>query len=96
MADTRNHAIRKVDSAGKITTVVGNGTAGFGGDQDADSTTADPLATDAQINRPIGMVFDAAGNLYFADSLNQRIRKVTVADNKIATIAGTGEAAFFR
>jgi len=94
IADTRNHVIRKVTSAGVISTVVGTSVPGFSGDQDTDTTTDDPLAINSNIDRPIGMVFDAAGNLYFADSLNQRIRKLTT-DGKLATIAGTGEAAFF-
>ncbi len=68
IADTNNHRIRKVDALGIITTVAGDGTAGFGGD--------DGEAAAAQLNAPAGIVVDAAGNLYVADSDNHRIRKV--------------------
>jgi uncharacterized protein (TIGR03437 family) len=94
IADSRNHAIRKIDSAGKIQAVTGNGNPGFGGDMDTDATTDDGDALLAGVNRPIGMAFDAAGNLYFTDQLNQRIRKIDTA-GKITTIAGNGEAAYF-
>ena len=73
--------IRKVAPNGTITTVVGTGVAGFSGDGGP--------ATSANINHPIGIVVDAAGNLYFADSSNERIRKVTPA-GIISTIAGSG------
>ncbi len=68
IVDTDNHRIRKVDALGIITTVAGDGTAGFGGD--------DGEAAAAQLNSPAGIVVDAVGNLYVADSDNHRIRKV--------------------
>jgi sugar lactone lactonase YvrE len=85
IADTDNHRIRKVDSNGIITTIVGTGTAGYGGDGS--------LAVEAKINSPYGLSLDEEGNLYFADYQNHRIRKV---DSKgvITTIAGTGTAGF--
>ncbi len=67
--DFSNHRIRKVDSAGIITTIAGNGIAGFSGDGNP--------ATTAGINSPTGVAVDAAGSLYIADGLNRRIRKVT-------------------
>ena len=68
IADRFNQRIRKVDSAGVITTVAGTGTRSFGGDGSA--------ATAAQLNGPRGVALDGAGNLYIADTNNNRIRKV--------------------
>ncbi len=45
----------------------------------------------SEINHPTGMVFDAADNLYFADSLNHRVRKIAAADGRISTVAGFGQ-----
>ena len=69
IADTSNHRIRKVSTAGVITTVVGNGIGGFSGDGGD--------AVGASLFQPFGVAVDAAGNLYVADSFNNRIRKVT-------------------
>ena len=85
IADLSNHRIRKVDSAGVISTIAGTGEVGFGGDGGP--------ATDAQLSFPYGVALDAAGNLYFTDSRNHRIRKVDSA-GVISTIAGTGERGF--
>ena len=85
IADAENHRVRKVTADGKISTVVGTGTAGFAGD-------SGPAAS-AQLNLPLGMVVDSAGVLYITDYRNQRIRKVG-ADGKISTAAGTGTAGF--
>jgi len=52
------------------------------------------LATDAVTNSPRTVVFDSAGNLYFADSRNNRVRKVDAASGIITTVAGTGEVGF--
>ena len=68
IADRGNHRIRKVDTNGTITTVAGNGTWGFGGDNGP--------ATSAQLNNPQGAALDSTGNLYIADTSNHRIRKV--------------------
>jgi trimeric autotransporter adhesin len=81
IADTDNHRIRKVTLDGVITTIVGNGTAGYSGD--------DGRATSAQLSRPSDVAVDSAGNLYIADTVNNRIRKVTPA-GVITTIAGNG------
>jgi sugar lactone lactonase YvrE len=81
IADLVNNRIRKVDTAGNITTVAGNGTAGFSGDGGP--------ATAAELNGPFGVVPDSAGNLYIQDTLNARIRKVDTTGT-ITTIAGNG------
>lgn len=81
IADTYNNRIRKVDTNGIITTVVGNGTPGYSGDGGN--------ALIAELWDPRGIVFDTYGNLYITDCYNNRIRKV---DTKgiITTVAGTG------
>ncbi len=71
IADTDNYRIRKVNSVGIITTVAGNGVAGFSGDG--------ALATSASIRTPGGVAVDAGGNLYIADKFSDRIRKVLAA-----------------
>ena len=81
IADSSNHRIRKVGTNGVVTTVAGNGSAGYGGDGGP--------ATAARLNSPNDVVLDASGNLYIADRNNQRIRKVT-PDGTISTYAGTG------
>ncbi len=83
IADTSNHRIRKVDTAGVMATVAGNGTPGDGGDGGA--------AAQAQLNNPTDVAVDGAGNLYIADWRNNRIRKVDAAGN-IATVAGGGSS----
>jgi uncharacterized protein (TIGR03437 family) len=67
-----------------ITTIVGNNIGGFLGDGSA--------ATGAQLSNPLGMALDSAGNLYIADSINQRVREVV--NGTISTVAGNGTAAF--
>ena len=80
-ADQNNHCIRKINAAGIITTVAGSGSAGFFGDGLA--------ATIAQLNSPTGICLDASGNLFIADALNHRVRKVNTS-GIISTIAGNG------
>ena len=70
---------------GTITTVAGTGVAGFSGDGGP--------ATAARINSPRGVIMDGAGNLYIADRLNHRVRKVDIGGN-ITTVVGTGVAGF--
>jgi sugar lactone lactonase YvrE len=84
IADSHNHAIRKVDAAtGIITTVAGKGAqAGSSGD--------DGPATSANLNQPYGVFVDAEKNIYIADSKNDRIRKVDATTGIITTVAGTG------
>ncbi len=83
---TFDHQIRKVDTAGVITTVAGTGSYGYSGDGGQ--------AISASLNQPIGLAIDAAGNLIFADSGNHRIRKVDFTSGVITTIAGTGVLAY--
>ena len=85
IADTSNHRIRKVTPAGVISTVAGNGSSGFSGDGGP--------ATAAGLWFPLGVTLDAAGNIYIADSYNNRIRKLTPA-GVITTVAGSGGDGF--
>jgi len=81
IADLGNNRIRKIDVNGIITTVAGNGTAGYNGDS--------IQAITAELNAPTGVAVDSQGNLYIADWHNYRIRKVDTA-GIITTIAGIG------
>lgn len=81
IADISDNRIRKVDTSGIITTYAGNGQAGYNGDR--------IKATDAQLNFPTSIAFDANGNLYIADSANFRVRIIS-PDGIINTVAGTG------
>jgi hypothetical protein len=81
IADNNNHRVRKVNAAGTISTLAGNGVAGFSGDGGA--------ATAAQLNSPYGLATDDSGNVYVADEFNYRIRKINSL-GIISTIAGNG------
>lgn len=81
IADNLDHRIRKVQN-GVITTVAGNGTGGFSGDNGP--------ATNAELNYPEGLAVDSSDNLYIADSGNFRIRKVS--NGVITTVAGGGSS----
>jgi len=85
IADQQNSLILKVSSGGTATTVAGTSTAGFSGDGDA--------AASAQLNGPTGVAVDASGNLYIADTLNNRVRKVS-SDGIITTVAGNGSLSY--
>jgi len=79
----QGHRARKIDAGtGKISTVAGTLASGFSGDGGA--------ATAARMNQARGVVTDAAGNIYVADQMNNRIRKVDVGTGNISTYAGTG------
>ncbi len=84
VADTDNNIVLQVTVDGIISTVAGSGEQGFGGDGGA--------ATSAQLDSPAGIAIDGAGNLYVADSHNNRIREVS--GGTIQTIAGNGVAGF--
>lgn len=71
VSDYNNHRVRTVSPDGEITTFAGKGAAGFGGD-------GGPAAT-AQLNSPFGLAVDCVDNLYVADHLNNRVRKVPSA-----------------
>ncbi|KAA0255790.1 MAG: hypothetical protein EDX89_03485 [Acidobacteria bacterium] len=86
-AELQNHRVRRVDRAsGVITTLAGTGARGFAGEGQP--------ANGASLAYPAGVAFDASGNLYVADSGNNRIRKVDAATRVITTFAGTGEGGF--
>jgi sugar lactone lactonase YvrE len=79
VADTGNHAIRKIAKDGTVTTLAGNGTRG----------DADGIGRAAQFNGPVGLAVDDAGIVYVADTYNDRIRRIG-RDGKVTTIAGSG------
>jgi len=81
IADSANNRVRKVDASGTIATVAGNGSPGYSGDGGP--------ATEAMLMHPAGVAVDAAGNLYIADSSNDRVRRVA-ASGTISTAAGDG------
>src|SRR5437773_267807 len=79
-----SHTVRRRDAkTGIVSTVAGNGTAGFSGDGGT--------ATNAQLNEPHSIGLDQTGDLYIADVRNHRIRKVDLKAGTISTFAGTGE-----
>ena len=83
IADTSNSRIRKVDAlTGIISTVAGTSVGGFNGDGIP--------ATSAQISFPFDVTVDAAGNIYFVDGGNLRIRRIDAATGLISTVAGGG------
>ncbi len=86
IADDHNNVIRKVNPSGIISTVVGNGTAGFSGDGGP--------ATAAAMDLPIGIAFDTAENLYIADVHNNKIRRVDKITGIITTVAGADSAGY--
>jgi len=77
VADTGNHAIRKITPLGMVSTVAGTGVAG----------ARDGAPTQAQFNGPIGVAVDARGNVYVADTYNDRIRKID-PQGQVSTLAG--------
>jgi sugar lactone lactonase YvrE len=85
IADYFNNRIRKVNTAGIITTVVGNGVGGYGGDGGP--------ATAAALNLPTEVAFDSNGNMFIADKSNNRIRVVNTA-GIITTLAGNGTSGY--
>jgi len=87
VADRHNHCVRRIDGAsGMVTTVAGDGSAGFAGDGGA--------AARAGLVEPNGLAFDPAQQrLLIADVADNRVRVVDLAQGTIATFAGTGEAA---
>ena len=85
IADTSNEVIRKLNTAGIISTVAGLGSAGFGGDGGP--------ASRAQLSNPSSLAFDSAGNLYIADTTNNRIRMIAT-NGVISTIAGSSSSGF--
>ena len=80
MADTGNHAIRKVAPDGTVTTVAGSGSPGY----------LDGVGRTAQFNGPVGVAVDDAGIVYVADTYNDRIRRIA-PDGTVTTLAGNGK-----
>ena len=81
--DSKNNVIRMVSvSTGIITTVAGTGTVGYSGDGGP--------ATSARLGFPLGVFVDLAGNIYTADALTHRVRKINKSTGFITTLAGTG------
>ncbi|HEY0585388.1 MAG TPA: NHL repeat-containing protein [Pseudoduganella sp.] len=83
VADTGNHAIRKIAADGTVSTLAGSGVAGF----------ADGQGAQAQFNGPVGVAVDGAGMVYVADTYNDRIRKIA-PDGTVTTLAGSGRPGF--
>ncbi|HTI33388.1 MAG TPA: NHL repeat-containing protein, partial [Miltoncostaea sp.] len=83
IADRGNHRVRRVTPQGVITTIAGTGNNAFSGDGGP--------ATSAELNNPVGVTVDAAGNVYIADELNHRVRRID-GNGVITTFAGTGVA----
>ena len=86
ISDTRNNRVRKVDTEGVITTFAGTGEQGPFEDKD-DIGDGGP-ATSARLSRPVGLAFDADGNLYVTDPGNSRIRQIDT-EGVITTYAGS-------
>ena len=87
IADAGNSRVRVLDlSTGTITTIAGSSVGGFSGDGGA--------GTSAKLNGPGGVAVDAAGNVFIADSGNNRVRKVAASTGIITTIAGSGVSGF--
>ena len=79
VADTGNHAIRKVTPAGLVTTLAGNGQPGY----------SDGVGSAARFNGPVGVAVDKDGNVFVADTYNDRIRQITPGGS-VTTVAGDG------
>jgi sugar lactone lactonase YvrE len=86
-SDTFNNRIRRVTAgSGIISTIAGNGDKGYSGDGGP--------ATEAALNEPYGIALDRVGNIFIADRLNRRVRRIDATSGVITTLAGTGEAAY--
>jgi DNA-binding CsgD family transcriptional regulator/sugar lactone lactonase YvrE len=83
VADTLGNAVFKLTPNGSLEPYAGTGKAGHSGDGAA--------AAGAQLKAPKGLAFDAGGNLYIADSANNRVRRVSATDRTISTVAGSSD-----
>ena len=83
VADTWNHRLRRIDPwTGWVETLAGSAGSGYSGDGG--------IASEAVLNRPTGVAVDASGNLYVADTGNQRVRKIDLATGIVSTVGGIG------
>ncbi len=80
------NVVLRVNPDGTVSHIAGAGFSGYSGDGGP--------ATSALLNAPTGVAYDSAGNLYIADTYNNRVREVSALDGTITTIAGVGEAGF--
>jgi DNA-binding beta-propeller fold protein YncE len=85
VADDNNHRVRRIDAAGIVTTLAGNGTAASAGDGGP--------ARSAQLDHPRGVAVDGRGNVFIAETMSHRIRMVA-PDGTIATAAGCGRSGY--
>ncbi len=85
IADSGNNSVRKLTPEGVLTTMAGVGTGGFSGDGGP--------AAGAQLSQPSGVAVDPLGNIWIADTGNNRVR-VVLPSGVISTVAGTGQAGF--
>ena len=85
-SDVTTNLVVKIGPDGILQVVAGNGLSGFSGDGGP--------ATNAALSAPYGLAVDTAGNLYIADSGNNRVRKVSATTGKITTVAGNGQPGF--
>jgi sugar lactone lactonase YvrE len=85
VAERDGERVRRIDPSGRITTVAGNGVIGFGGDGGS--------AVAAELDHPTAIALDGSGNLFIADSKNNRVRRVD-RGGRITTVAGSGTPGF--
>ncbi|MCA9137166.1 MAG: hypothetical protein KDB00_10415 [Planctomycetales bacterium] len=84
VADTRNHCIRRIDSAsGIIETLAGDGVAGFRGDGGPGNL--------ARFDQPHSIVLDGAGGVLVADTKNHRLRRIDLESRLVTTVSGNGQ-----
>jgi streptogramin lyase len=87
VTEVRNHRVLRVDlNSGELTTVAGNGRRGYSGDGGP--------ATEAELNEPYEVRFDADGNMMFVEMQNHVVRRVDGKTKIITTVAGTGKRGF--